>query len=104
RGPEHFDDLAFWINVARLPILQANNDFIAERRGLRQLFTRRNLNINVVDETRIVRHNVMKVSRLLECPDDRVPRAFQNSNDPAFASLSIFCTTRWKIAADSGDH
>ena len=32
-GPEHFDDFAFGIHVTRLPVVEANHDFVANCSG-----------------------------------------------------------------------
>src|SRR5207244_9229124 len=59
-------------------------------RNFRQLLARRNLNVNVVDEPRIVRHDVIKVLRMLKRSDNGVARALENADDAALAPMSIF--------------
>ena len=60
--PEHFDDVAFRINVSRFPGLETNHDFVANDGDFGNRRTRRNVDIHVVDESRIVRHNVIEIT------------------------------------------
>jgi hypothetical protein len=46
------------------------------------------LHVNVVDDARIVRHDVEKILRLLQRADDRVVGALQNPNDAAFRAIA----------------
>src|SRR6266496_117375 len=44
--------------------------------------------IYVVNESRIIRNNVIKISRMLQRPNDRIMSALQNSNYASFAPSS----------------
>ena len=83
-GPSTSMISPFGIDVARFPRFQPDDDFVAALRGLRERRLRRNLDVNVVDDARIVRHDVEKIFRLLQSSDDRVVRAFQDANHAAF--------------------
>ena len=74
-------------------------------RCLRQRRLRRNLDVNVVDDARIVRDDVEEVFRLLQSPDDRIVRAFEDANHPALgASLAAFRARVTFIAGDPRHH
>jgi len=96
-GSKDFDDFAFGIDVARFPRFQTNNDFVVTRRCFRQLCVRRNLNVDIVHQSRIVRHDVIKIPRLLQCSDNRVARALEDADDAAFAPM-----LRWLARPDLG--
>src|SRR3984893_7326197 len=101
---EQFDNLAFRINMPRFPRLQSNHDLIAALRSLRQLRARRELDVNIVNKTWIIRNDVIKVPRVMKRGHDRIPRAFQDSNDAAFApSASVFRTRISLIPCDPRD-
>src|SRR5207237_2249479 len=108
-GSKHIDDLAFWIYMSRFPRLETNNDFIATRRRFRQFLARRNLNVNIVDKSRIVRHHVIKITRMLQRSDDGVARTLENANHAPFASRfkclsgSDFGPAPRHISSDPGD-
>src|ERR1700680_776811 len=102
---EQFDDLALRINVPRFPRLQSNHDLVAAARSLRQLRARRKLNVNIVNKTRIIRNDVIKVPRVLKRAHDRIARAFQDSNDTAFLPpTSIFRARISFLARDARNH
>ena len=65
RGAEHFDDFALGIHMARLPVVEAHHDFVTNRRGgLRPpvfLYRRYRTHVNIVHETRIIRHYIVKI-------------------------------------------
>ena len=109
-GSKHLDDLAFWIYMSRFPRLETNNDFIATRRRFRQFLAWRNLNVNIVDKSRIVRHHVIKITRMLQRSDDGVARTLENANHAPFASRfkclsgSDFGAARRHISTDPRDH
>src|SRR4051812_27604420 len=119
--PKHFDDLAFRIDVPRLPRLEPNDHLVAgsgcwSRRALaavlRGLFSHRpeggpaprRLNINVVHDPRIVRHDVEEILRLLERTDDRVVCALENANDAAFRAIAAFSPCETFITRDPRHH
>src|SRR3954469_18178523 len=87
---EHFDDFALGIYVARLPIVEAHYDFVANctvgRRTLAFSPPCNRPDINVVHETRIIRHHVIKIPRSLQRADDRVVSTFEDSNHPSFTA------------------
>src|SRR5205085_7699877 len=84
--PEDFDDLSFRVDVTRLPRLETNDDFVAWSWHRQLAFG--DLDLNVVDDARIVRHDVEKVFRLLQGADNRIVRAFENANHPAFRAIA----------------
>src|SRR5215210_1473591 len=101
---EQLYDLTFRIDVARLPRFEPDYDFVAARRLLWQRGMGGDLNIDVVHDPRIVRHDVKKIPGLLQCADDGVMRALQDPDDasfrtsgPAFRARVIF------ISSDAGD-
>ena len=63
--PEHFDDFALGIHMARLPVVETHHDFVADCcGGLRPpiiLNRRHGAYVNIVHETRIIRHHVIKI-------------------------------------------
>ena len=101
-GSKDFDDFAFGIDVARFPRFQTNNDFVVTRRCFRQLCARRNLNVDIVHQSRIVRHDVIKIPRLLQCSDNGVARALEDANDAAFAPM-LRCAVRSDLGAARRD-
>ena len=85
--------------MARLPRIQANHDFIANcSGGLRPPILFRcpsslaiidrhyRANVNVMHKPRIIWHDIVKIRRPLECPDDRIVSALRDSNHTAFAT------------------
>ena len=58
---KHLDNLAFRIDVARFPRLEADHHFVAAIWNLRQRRLWRDLDVNVVDDARIVRNDVEEV-------------------------------------------
>ena len=46
---------------------------------------RHGANVNIVDETRIIRHHVIKTTRPLQCADYGLVSTFDDSNDAPFA-------------------
>ena len=48
---------------------------------------RRNLDVNVVDDPRIIRNDVEEIFRLLQGSDDRIVRTFEDANHPAFGAI-----------------
>src|SRR5436190_6219147 len=83
--PEHFDDFPFRIDVPRFPGFQANHDFVANIRGCPWLLISLRMDIDVVHKPRIIGHDIVKVSRPLQCADDGIVSALQDSNDTSFA-------------------
>ena len=73
--------------MARFPRLQANDDLVAARRCFRQFRPRRDLNVNVVDEPRIVRHDIIKIGRVLQRSDDGIACTLENANHAPFTSI-----------------
>ena len=58
-----------------------------------------------MNEPRIVRHDVEKIPRLLQRPDNRVVRAFENANHASFGAAGHFLRARIiKIARDPRHH
>src|SRR6266852_2036994 len=104
-GSEHFDDLTFWIDVTRFPRLEPDDYFVAHCSGGLCRSILYGPHINVVDEPRIIRDDVIKIARMLQRSDNRIARTFQNSNHAALASsLSIFRAPWNRIARDPRDH
>ena len=68
---------------------------------LRQRRLRWNLDVNVVDDARIVRHDVEEIFRLLQRADDRVVRAFENANHAAFGAA--LTASRARVTFIAGD-
>src|SRR5580765_38028 len=89
RGSEHFDDFALGIHMARLPVVETHHDFVADCcGGLRLpvlLYRRYRPHVNIMRETRIIRHYIVKIPRLLQRTDERVVSTFKDSNDAPFA-------------------
>src|SRR5262245_14244665 len=89
-GAEHFDDFALGIHMPRLPVIEANYDLIADYSGgLRPTILWRGpyrAHVNIVHETRIIRHHVIKIPRSLQRADDRIVSTFQDSNHAPFAT------------------
>ena len=83
--PEYFNDFAFGIDVARFPGLEANHDFVAKARARRYSLICVTAHVDVVHEARIIRHNVVKIPRPLQCADDRVVSTLEDSNHTPFA-------------------
>ena len=87
--------------MPRFPRLQSNHDLIAALRSLRQLRARRELNVNIVNKTWIIRDDVIKVPRVLKRAHDRIARAFQDSDN---ASFRAFAARGRFIAGYARDH
>ena len=85
---EHFDDLAFGIDVARFPRLQPDDDLVARARSFRKRRSRGQLHVNVVHEAWIVRHDVEEIARLLQRPDHCLVGSFQDPDDAAFRAIA----------------
>ena len=100
-GPEHLDDLPFRIDVARFPRLETDDDLVAALRNLRQRRLRRDLDVNVVNDARIVRHDVEEILRLFEGADDRIVRPLEDANDAAFRAIPALRARVTIIARDS---
>src|SRR5262245_31710336 len=86
---EHFDDFALGIHMARLPVVETYNNFVANSSAGAQpsiLILLYRTDVNVVHEAWIIRDNVIKIPRPLERPNNGIVRAFQDSNDASFAS------------------
>src|SRR6266404_2702468 len=98
-GPEYLDDVAFWINVARLPRLESNDNFVTDcSDGLRPpIFYRPD--IYIVDDSWIVWNDVIEITGMLQRADDCIVRALQNPNYAAF--LSSFGAGVGLIASDA---
>ena len=104
-GPKDFDDLALGIDMARFPRFETDDDLIAALRFSREQRLRWNLDVNVVDNARIIRNDVEKVFRLLQSSDDRIVRTFQDADHPSFgAPLAGFRAGVTFIAGDPGHH
>ena len=103
-GPRTSTISPFGIDVARLPRFQPNNHFVAALGHLLQWRLRRDLDVNVVDDARIIRHDIEEILRLLERADDRVVRALQDANDAAFRAIPAFGAGVTVIARDSRHH
>jgi hypothetical protein len=82
------DNLAFRIDVARFPPLQFDDNLVSAVWNPWQGRLRRDLDINVVNDAGIVRHDIEKVFRLLERPDDGVMRPLQNANHASFRPVA----------------
>ena len=89
--------------MARLPVLQANNDFVAACRDFRQFCLRRNLNVDVAHQPRIVRYDVIKISRVLQRSNNRVACALEDADHASLASISIFGASLRDLATDPHD-
>src|SRR4029077_2123426 len=101
---EQLNDLAFRIDMPRLPRLQSNHDLVASARS-RQLRAWRELNVNIVNKSWIIRDDVIKVPRVLKRAHDRIARAFQDSNDAAFAPSTLISRAHISfIPCDPRDH
>ena len=74
--------------MARFPRLQPNDNFITESRCAARPAQWARLHVNVVDDARIVRHNVEKLSRLLQGADDRIVRSFEDTDDAARGKIT----------------
>src|SRR5215510_12392799 len=87
--PEHFDDFALGIHMARLPVVEAHYNFVANCSGaLRRptvLYRPYRAHVNIVHETRIIGHHVVKTPRPLQRADDGIVSTFENSNHTPFA-------------------
>ena len=71
---EHFDDLAFGVDVARGPFGQFDDDLVAD------LGVARGLGVHVVRHARVVGNDVVDVAALLQGADNRVAGPLQNAN------------------------
>ena len=103
-GPEDFDDLPLRIDVARFPRFETDDDFIAAARRLRERRLRRNLDVNVVDDARIIRNDVEEVLRLLQSSDERIVRAFEDANHPALSAIPTAFRARVTFIAGDPRH
>jgi hypothetical protein len=102
---EIFYDLPFRIDVARFPSLQLDDDLVPAIWNPGQWRVRRDLDVNVVHDAGIVRHDVEEIFRLLERPDDRVVRPFQDANHPAFRPVApAFRPSVRHVTRDPRDH
>ena len=73
RGPEHFNDFALWIDVARFPSLETNHNFIADfGGGLLDPPIPSRLDVHVMHKTWIIGNNIIKIARMLQRSDDRI--------------------------------
>ena len=76
--------------MARLPVVEAHHDFVTNRRSdLRPPvfpYRRYRTHVNIVHETRIIRHYVVEIPRPLQRADDRVVSTFKDSNHAPFAA------------------
>src|SRR4029077_591648 len=97
RRPEHFDDFSFGIDMARLPGIQANHDFVTNIRRFPWLLISLRMYIDIVHKPRIIWHDIVKVPRPLQCADDGIVSALQDSNDTRFAA-SFDAIMRRRIA------
>src|SRR5436190_174660 len=86
RRPEDFDYFPFRINVAGLPHIEANHDFVANIRGCSLLLISLMAHVNVMYESGIIGHNIVKVPRPLQCADDGIVSALEDSNDTPFTA------------------
>src|SRR5438093_12951605 len=86
RRPEDFDDFPFRINVAGLPHIEANHDFVANIRGCSLLLISLRAHVNVMYESGINGHNIVKVTRPLQCADDGIVSAHYVTNDIPFTA------------------
>src|SRR5206468_2059122 len=115
RGPQHFDDFTFGINVARFPRLQTDYNLITilwRNFGSRERQVQyggfvpwriRNLPyVNIVQDARVIRYDVIKVPRALESADNRIVSSFQDSNHAPFAT-SLNATIRF-VPRDARNH
>src|SRR6516162_1973335 len=88
--PEDFDDFALGIHMPRLPVVEANYNFVANcSGGLRRptvLYRPSRAHVNIVHETWIIGHHVVKTSRPLQRTDDGIVSTFEDSNHAPFAS------------------
>ena len=82
---EYFDDFAFRIDVARFPRVQADHDFVADARRCSHALIAIWAHVDVVHKPRIIRDDVVKVSRPLQRAYDRIVSALQDSNHTPFA-------------------
>ena len=82
---ENFNDLPFGIEVPMLPGFQPDNYLVVDLRRSRELPSLHG-DINIVNKSRFVRHNVIKILRTLKRPDDGLVRFNQNLD---YSSLSI---------------
>ena len=75
---------ALRINVTRFPLLQPDDDLVAAAGSASVDGCW--LNINVVDQPRIVRHHIEEIPRVLQGADKLFLRSRQNPDDPSFRS------------------
>ena len=68
-------------------LLETDDDLVAAVRSLRERRLRRNLDVNVVDDARIIRNDVEEVFRLLQSSDERIVGAFEDANHPALSAI-----------------
>ena len=81
---EDFDEVSLGVHMARWPGVELRDHFVADlgqqRRGGR-------FDIEVLDESRIVCHDIEEVFRALECSDDGFVGAGEDADDLAFAAF-----------------
>src|SRR5262249_49507622 len=105
RPSKQLDQFAFRINVPRIPGLQPNDYLVAGNRRPGRMRDRSRLDINVVHDPWIIRHNIKEIPRLLQGPDDRFVRPFQNADDSSFrAADSRTPPPSMRLARNSRHH
>src|SRR5260370_9580130 len=83
-GAKNFDDFAFGINVPVLPGFQPDNHLVIDLRSSREP-PRLHGDVNIVNKSRFIRHNVIKILRTLKRPDDGLVRLNQNLDHSALS-------------------
>ena len=78
------DDFPLGINVTRFPLLQPDNDFVVAVGSAS--VDGRWLDINIVDQPRIIGHHVEEIPRVLQGADELLLRSRQNPDDASFRS------------------
>ena len=81
---EDFDDCAFGVDVSGSPFGELDDDFVTH------LGVQRELGVDIVDETRIIHHDVVKKFCFLQRADDGVVSAFENADDAAGGFVGRF--------------
>ena len=87
RGPEHLDDMALRVDVARRPGIQSRDNFVSDVRKKRWRWPR---NVKVVDKARVISDDEVKVSGFLEGAYDRVVCPLEDSNNTTLAARRCF--------------
>src|ERR1700693_4716646 len=82
---KNFNDFAFGINVPVLPGFQPDNYLVIDLRRSRELPSLHS-DVNIMNKSRFIRHNVIKILRTLKRPDDGLVRFNQNLD---YSALSI---------------